>query len=484
MKISPKTSDNAVNICLDTHSKNKQALIFLSSKRNAEAMAERISKSLYSANLESISEKIRNTLSKPTKQCLKLSECVKKGVAFHHAGLATKQRELIEDNFREGKIKFIASTPTLAFGLNLPAFRVIIRDLKRFSRHGMAFIPVLEYHQMIGRAGRPEFEDYGEALTLASTKSELEHIKEMFILGEPEIIYSKLAVEPVFRTYVLSLIVSGVSRTVSDLEDFFSRSFYTKQYGDTTKVNSLIEKTISQLRSWGFIEGSDFVTASSMGNLKSTRLGTRVSELYLDPYTAHYLIKSMKKLNLNEFNDFSILQVFSNTLEMRPLLNVKKSEEELINNFLVENELLISEPNIYDPDYDEFCKTLKTGGFFNYWIEEVSEQELLEKFNIRPGEIHAKLNIIDWLFYSTEELSRIQDFKNSVSILRRLRLRLKYGVKEELLTLLKLKEVGRVRARKMYSQGIKTLRELRKADFFTLSKLLGEKTALKVKNQL
>lgn len=484
MKIPSETSDTTVNICLDTLSKEKQALIFLSSKRNAEAVAERISKSLDLNNLDNISEKIKNSLSKPTKQCLKLAECVKKGVAFHHAGLAAKQRELIEENFREGNIKFIASTPTLAFGLNLPAFRVIIRDLKRFSRRGMAFIPVLEYHQMIGRAGRPEFEDFGEALTIASTKSELENIKETFILGEPEIIYSKLAVEPVFRTYVLSLIVSGVSRTVSDLEDFFSRSFYTKQYGDSTKVNSLIEKTISQLRNWGFIEGSDFLSASDLDSLKATRLGTRVSELYLDPYTANYLIKSMKKLNSGNFKDYAVLQIFSNTLEMRPLLNVKKSEEELIDNLLVENELITSEPNIYHPEYDEFYKSLKTAGFFKHWIEESSEQELLEKFNIRPGEIHSKLNIIDWLFYSTEELSRIQDLKNSVTILRRLRLRLKYGVKEELLTLLKLESIGRVRARKMYSHGIKTLKELRKTDFTTLKNILGEKIALKVKNQL
>jgi helicase len=221
-----------------------------------------------------------------------------------------------------------------------------------------------------------------------------------------------------------------------------------------------------------------------MKNLKSTRLGTRVSELYLDPYTADYLIKSMEQLNKKEYTDFAILQIFSNTFEIRPLLNVKKSDEELINDLLLENELLFPEPNIYDPEYDEFNKTLKTAGFFNYWIDETSEQELFEKFNIRPGEIHAKLKIIDWLFYSTEELSRLTDLKKSVSLLRRLRLRLKYGVKEELLTLLKLKGVGRVRARKMYSQGIKTLRELKKTDFITLAKLLGEKTALKIRTQL
>ena len=66
----------------------------------------------------------------------------------------TKQRELIEDNFREGVIKIICATPTLAYGLSLPAFRSILKDLRRYGPRGMAYIPVLEYLQMSGRAGR------------------------------------------------------------------------------------------------------------------------------------------------------------------------------------------------------------------------------------------------------------------------------------------------------------------------------------------
>lgn len=147
------SSDATLNICLDTLAKGKQALVFCNTKRGAESQAERTAHAIDTNNpaLEALSEDVLNVLASPTKQCRRLATCIRKGVAFHHAGLHAKQRELIENNFREGLIKIICSTPTLAMGLDLPAFRVVIRDLKRFGDSGawgMQDIPVLEYHQM------------------------------------------------------------------------------------------------------------------------------------------------------------------------------------------------------------------------------------------------------------------------------------------------------------------------------------------------
>ena len=186
-----QTGNEVLDLALDTRKKNKQALIFVNTKKGAEKQAEEISKKLPTIQ-EELAEKIRNILPNPTPQCERLSRCIKKGVAFHHAGLHTKQRELIEDNFRNGNIKLICSTPTLAAGLDLPAYRVIIRDLKRYSgKFGMTSIPVLEYLQMAGRAGRPKYDKIGEAICLAKSNSEKDEIYNTYILGEPEEIYSK-----------------------------------------------------------------------------------------------------------------------------------------------------------------------------------------------------------------------------------------------------------------------------------------------------
>ena len=96
-----------------------------------------------------------------------------------------------------------------SYGVDLPAFRAIIKDLRRYGQRGLNWIPVLDYMQMSGRAGRPNYDKEGQAIAIALTKGEKEKIEERYLKGSPEDIYSKLAVEPVLRTYVLSLISSG-----------------------------------------------------------------------------------------------------------------------------------------------------------------------------------------------------------------------------------------------------------------------------------
>src|SRR3989344_7578320 len=168
MKLASKSSDQVVNVSIDTIELKKQALVFVNAKRSAEKVAEDISKKsgLKSEALSKLSEDLKGVLSRPTKQCERLALCVKSGIAFHHSGLHSKQKELVEDAFREGVIKIICCTPTLAAGLDLPAYRAIIRDLKRFGPHGMAPIPVLECLQMAGRAGRPKYDTVGDAIVI------------------------------------------------------------------------------------------------------------------------------------------------------------------------------------------------------------------------------------------------------------------------------------------------------------------------------
>ncbi|MFH2028236.1 MAG: helicase-related protein, partial [Nanoarchaeota archaeon] len=253
MKIKQITDDDSVNLALDTIYMGKQAIVFVNTKKSAEKTAEEIAVKIKDISLNELSEQAIAALTKPTKQCERLSRVVKKGVAFHHAGLVAKQRELIEDNFRSGKIKIICSTPTLAAGLDLPAFRTILKDLRRFGHRGLNYIPVLEYLQMAGRAGRPKFDSYGEAICIASSEANKDELVDRYINGEPEEIYSKLAVEPVLRMYVLSLIASEFVNEKKELFDFFSKTFFAHQFEDLEKINLLIEKILGLLEEWEFI---------------------------------------------------------------------------------------------------------------------------------------------------------------------------------------------------------------------------------------
>jgi helicase len=492
-RINEEYSDATIDLALDTIKKEKQGLIFVNTRRSAESTAEKISLKIKSTNTElmNLSDDILHVLQSPTKQCKRLAMCVKKGIAFHHSGLTHKQRELIEDNFRSGKIKIICCTPTLAYGLDLPAYRTIIRDLYRYGgTRGTVNIPVLEYLQISGRAGRPRYDSFGESVAIAKSVSSKDNIIEKYIKGKPEEITSKLAVEPALRTYVLSLIATEFVRNKNELLGFFERTFYAYQYKDMEGIEIILTKIIKMLEEWEFLKSTkeDFVSADKIADekLEATLLGKRVSELYIDPLTAFQILTCLRKASSKIINEFSFLHMISSTLELRPLLRTKVSEFDEIQQVLAENQsyLLVNEPNIYEQDYDEFINTIKTAMVFQEWMDEKDEEFLLEKYNVRPGELRAKITIADWMLYASEELARLLQFQKLIKEIRKTRFRLKYGIKEELMPLVKLKNIGRVRARKLFRNKIKDIGDIKKSDFVKLAQLLGKNTAVDVKKQV
>ena len=370
-------------------------------------------------------------------------------------------------------------------GIDMPAFRTILTSLKRYTNHGMDYIPVLEYEQMAGRAGRPRYDDYGEAICIASTEAQKEELMEKYLHGEVENIYSKLAAEPVLRMYVLSLISSGMVRSKADMMKFFEKTFFAHQFKDLKKIEELLIRVLEMLKDWGFVNGTsegDFVSADALDEKYTiTLLGKRVAELYLDPLTANKLVEGLKR-EQNK-TEFSYLQLISHTLEMRPLLRVKKSEYDEVQERIALAEENLLEDGFFD-EFEDFENSVKTAWFFEEWVNELSEEQLLEKFGVRPGEIKYKLNIADWLLFSCIELSKISLLKEDASKLTKLRVRLKYGIKEELMPLVRLKGIGKGRARKLYNNGVKDLNGLKNVGLGELKLLIGEKTAEKIKKQL
>ena len=471
-------------IVRDTLKKRKQILFFVSSRRRAESLAEKLSRVVMNFigknelfYLKKISNEIEHVLENPTKQCERLSLVVKRGVAFHHAGLLAKQKKIIEENFRKGLIKVIVATPTLAAGVNLPAFRVVIRDIKRYYKGlGSVYIPVIEYYQMAGRAGRPQYDNYGEAILVAKNEDEAYELTERYIFGEPEPIKSKLSSEPVLRSQILSLIASGFVKTERRLKEFFTKTFFAYQYGDISLLEEKIEGILDTLMDWKMIVEKD-------GKLEPTRLGKRTSELYLDPLTGYQFFSSLKK---KVYTELSYLQLISYAIEMRPLPSLTTSDLLEIEALIMENKnkFLMEVPDEYELEYEDFLKSVKMAKVLLDWVNESTEEEILEKYKMTPGELHSRLQIADWLIYSLEEISRIINKKEHINKIKKLRVRLKYGVKEELLPLIRLEGIGRVRARKLFNSGLRTLEDLRKIPEESLSRIIGTRIARKIKLQL
>ncbi len=484
------TKDNIVNLVLHTLQKDKQVLVFNNSKNSSEATAEKIAianKNFLKNQIElkQLSEKILKVLSPPTKQCRRLAKCVEGGAAFHHSGLVSKQRQLIEDNFKSGLIKVISSTPTLAAGLNLPAYKVIIKDYKRYSSRGFNDIPVLEFLQMAGRAGRPGKETEGRAVLHVKSEDELSRVVPKYVFGKAEEIYSKLAVEPTLKMYVLSLISMDMINSREEIEKFFANTLYGEQFQDLDGLYFNIFRVIDALKKYGFVNQDDnYYTA--------TKLGKKVSELYLNPDTAHLILENFDKISkklgskfTSRSDVYSVMHLLSTTAEMKPLFRILKKDEEVYMQKLeeVEQDLIIR----YDPfenDLADFAATLKTCDVYKDWIEEAPEDYITEKYSITPGELHYKLEVIDWLLYCVEEFALQKKEFYIKNFINKLRTRFKFGVKEDVLVLISLKGVGRVRARKLVRAGFKTLSDLRAGSFEEISRVVGDSLTIKIKKEV
>ena len=257
-RVPEESNLDVVDLSLETIREGGQALIFVNTRRAAEAVARKSGKYISTLlspdekeSLEKLSTQILGVSPEPTQMCKKLAECVKDGTAFHHAGINYSQRKFIEDAFRANKINLIGATTTLAMGLNLPSRRVILRDWWRYkSGLGIQPIPTIEIKQMAGRAGRPGFDNYGEAILIARNSRDQRYLFENYIKGEPEKIDSQLADKSALRTHILSSIAGAFTRSKTELMDFLENTFFAYQKG-TAYLSPITDEIIEFLRKKG-----------------------------------------------------------------------------------------------------------------------------------------------------------------------------------------------------------------------------------------
>ncbi|MCJ7516875.1 MAG: DEAD/DEAH box helicase, partial [Methanomassiliicoccales archaeon] len=162
--------DAVWSLTRDSLREGGQCLIFVNTRKSTESLAVKYGPLMKEfvkggTELEKDAERILEEDVEPTSIGKRLRGCIMRGIAFHNAGLTNGQRRLVENAFKKGDIKCIIATPTLAAGINLPARRVIVRDVYRYETNiGHVAIPVLEVKQMCGRAGRPRYDKFGEAV--------------------------------------------------------------------------------------------------------------------------------------------------------------------------------------------------------------------------------------------------------------------------------------------------------------------------------
>ncbi|MDH5460546.1 MAG: helix-hairpin-helix domain-containing protein, partial [Candidatus Bathyarchaeota archaeon] len=391
-------------------------------------------------------------------------------------------RRIIEDSFRQGKIKVLTATPTLAFGVNLPARTVVIQDYRRYEPgYGYYPISVLEYKQMAGRAGRPKYDKVGEAILLARTADEADYLMESYILAHPERIWSRLAVERILRSHVLATIAADFAHTERGIYDFFGRTFYAYQY-EIRAIIGIIAKILKYLYDEEMIDLSG-------ENIYATKFGKRVSELYIDPVSG-VLIRNALRRKPTYLTDLSLLHMIAHTPDMAPKLRPYARELDEIAVVMEDHkeEFLLDFPDEWEDRiaYEEFLGEVKTAMVLKTWIKEMSEDEIIERFRVQPGDLYRTIQNAKWLLYATHELALLFGNKQVLPQTLELMERIEKGVKKELLPIVKLEGIGRVRGRILYNAGFKTIEDIKHAAIEDLVNLplIGPRLAKKIKEQV
>jgi replicative superfamily II helicase len=203
------------------------------------------------------------------------------GVAFHHAGLSKSDKDHVEEWFRQGKIQLLFSTSTLAWGVNLPARCVVIRDTKYHDPlEGEVDMSPLDVLQMLGRAGRPGYDDAGYAHVVCDASDADKYRR---LLRDGKAIESHLTAD--LDTHLNAEIAMGTIRDVGDVMDWLETTFAFVRAengpnpGAVEELREGVRETLAELRDRGFVETDDL-------RVSATPLGTLASSYYLRLPTA------------------------------------------------------------------------------------------------------------------------------------------------------------------------------------------------------
>ncbi len=449
-----------------------QVIVFYNRRADSVSWAEKLANkfSLKGKELEDLVDILKLSAYSSSKLIDRLASVIRRGVAFHHAGLPFELRKAIESSFKKGDLKIITATPTLAAGVNLPARTVIISSYMRYDRSIGRVVPisVMEFWQMAGRAGRPRYDRYGEAFIIVNSERDVSMVFKRYLSSEPEPISSSLYDISQLRNHVLALISSQGYMDKDDIYEIFQKTLLFVQGGRRILERSL-PYVLSSLEKEGFL-------IKDRAGFKTTSIGKRVSELYVDPSSAYIMIQSMDELERrferSETLELSVLQLIAMLPDM-PRISMLRGRRSILEKTAEEIEMLIPIEEAPISSLPELLQVTKAALSLNMWISGVSEGEVEERLGIEPGDLRVLTETATWLCYAYSEIARLLGKHEISDWLREISTRMRYGVPRELLPLASLKGIGRIRAKMLYEKGYRTVKDIALATPEDLEKLPG-----------
>jgi ATP-dependent DNA helicase len=463
---------------------SSQILVFVATRRFTESLATYISDKIKRTvpkdkkkAFKTVSDKILDVPkirgSQPTSVCLKLSECAENGIAFHHAGLFDKQRKIIEEEFRAGNILMISATPSLMYGVNLPSKNVIIRDYIRWTSKGPQSIPVFDYEQMSGRAGRPQYDKEGYSYLIAKNLEEAFNLKDYYVFGEIESTNSKLIEnkDALYRQIIVQ-IASNLAKNPSEITDFFNKTLYGFQMSRNEIFSSLSYNTLeSQINNAiEFLIINEIILLTPEG-LKTTDFGNLIAR-------RNYSVESAVRLKefstkISEISIYELIYEISKTPDMPKISFKGRKSKEPVRDKL----------NYHGVFAVEIGNDEATSAALMEWIGEKTEYQIENAYNVYAATTRRAAYEASLMVKFFKEISEVLNIYSYSNKLNTLSARLYYGVKEDIIPLvISIKRLGRKRARALVDAFGSNLNQVPKEELIKIEGI-GPKMAEAISNK-
>ncbi|MFQ3318636.1 MAG: replicative superfamily II helicase [Natronomonas sp.] len=364
-----------------------------------------------------------------------LRQSVIDGVGFHHAGLSKADKDRVEDWFKEGKIQLLFSTSTLAWGVNLPARCVVIRDTKLHDPlEGEVDMSPLDILQMLGRAGRPGYDDAGYA-SVVCDGSDADKYRALLRDGKP--IESRLAGE--LDSHLNAEIALGVVDDIEDVMDWLETTFYytraqsaPDKYDDSDSLRDRVSATLKRLVDSGFVDQSGL-------EIEPTGLGKLASQYYLRLETAEGFYRLCERAAADDtpaIDESAILRAVADAAEFDSV-SARRDERETFGAVL-------------DGEGDE--------------LEAGNRKVLAILRGSMSGTTPAELQSDAWVIRQNalRMLAALRAFcerfaaPRDANLVRRIEARVEHGISADAVGLTAIEGVGKGRAQKLAREGLET----------------------------
>lgn len=457
-------------------------LVFCPTKKNCENVAGMICKYLNKGFLKH-KEAEKAVLLGELKSsgngslCPVLRKTVPYGLAYHHSGLTSEERKLVEEAYSAGVLCLLTCTSTLAAGINLPARRVILRSPYLATE----FLKRSQYKQMVGRAGRAGIDAVGESILILQERDKL--MAKKLVSAPMEVCYSNLMYDggKGVLSLILSLIGLTITTTLEQVRAFMGKTLLSVQERQLCTERSLAEITrecLELLKDKGLITVS---TDQHHETLQVTKLGRATFKGSVDLAYSDVLYRDLSKglesLMLNSFLHLLYLvtpydmvsqckpdwMIYFRQFTMLSAVEQKMSGAVGVpESFIARKAAGQTVKKNVDPTV---ASRLYLALVLFSLLKETDLWIVADRFQLSRGFVQTLLSsssaFCSCVLHFTEELEELWAFK---ALLTELTRRLTYCVQAELIPLMEVAGVMQSRAKQLYSAGYKTLSHLANAD--------------------